>query len=139
MRSLKILALAAGSLLAVACAMEGDRPTSAAAMADGEASLAAAIRDRVAGAPERCINLALLRGDRILAGDAILFGGAGGSRLYVNRPGSRGCPLRDGLALVTRTPGSQLCRGEIVEIVDPVTGVTQGACTLSDFVPYERR
>jgi hypothetical protein len=59
-----------------------------------------------------------------------------GSRVYVNHP-SGGCSrLNDGFALVTRTPSTRLCRGDIAQVVDMHNGFTVGSCTLGDFVPY---
>jgi hypothetical protein len=58
--------------------------------------------------------------------------------IYVNRPAG-GCPeLRVGYALKTRTTSSQLCRGDIVEVFDPLNGFSSGACALGDFTPYRR-
>jgi len=41
-----------------------------------------------------------------------------------------------GKALVTRSFGSGLCRGEIARVVDNVAGFTTGSCSFGDFVPY---
>jgi hypothetical protein len=39
-------------------------------------------------------------------------------------------------ALVTRTPGSGLCRGDIAEVRDISDGISVGSCVFGDFVPY---
>lgn len=39
-------------------------------------------------------------------------------------------------ALLTKTSGSGLCRGDIGQIVDTHSGMTVGSCVLGDFVPY---
>ena len=63
----------------------------------------------------------------------------GSGTVYVNRP-SGGCVnLRSGYALRTSTTSTQLCRGEIATVFDPVSGAEWGSCALGDFVPYRRR
>ena len=41
-------------------------------------------------------------------------------------------------ALVTRTSGDGLCRGDIAEVKDLTNGITVGSCVLGDFVPYAK-
>lgn len=89
------------------------------------------------GPAQSCVQLRDLRGNRS-AGDAIVFEGQSSATLYVNRPAG-GCPSLDyGRALVTRTTTGQLCRGDIADIVDPVSHTNFGGCGLGDFVPYKR-
>ena len=108
------------------------------ARADSEARLATELaKYEQAGEPVACVPHTQLKGNRS-AGDAIIFDGTGG-RIWVNRPAG-GCPTLDhGRALQTRTSGSQLCRGDIATVFDPVSGTTWGGCGLGDFTPYERR
>jgi hypothetical protein len=132
----QIIALAAMAL-AAGCAASSPE-TEALARADGEAKLATALRDhQPAGPPVSCVPLRNLQGNRSAGEGAIVFGSNGG-RLYVNRPPA-GCPLLDhGRAISLRTTGSQLCRGDIVNVFDPVSGIDYGSCSLGDFTPYER-
>ena len=106
--------------------------------ADGEAKLATELRNyEQAGPPVSCVNQRDLGGNHS-AGDAIVFGGRTRSTLYVNRPAG-GCPdLNFGRALVIRTTSSQLCRGDIATILDPVSRTEFGGCGLGDFTPYRR-
>ena len=106
--------------------------------ADGEAKLAAELRNyEQAGPPVSCVSQRDLGGNRS-AGDAIVFGGRTSSTLYVNRPAG-GCPdLNFGRALVIRTMGTQLCRGDIATVFDPVSRSEFGGCGLGDFTPYRR-
>ena len=132
----QVIAFAA---LAFAAGCTADAETAAVARADGEATLAAELRNyEQAGAPVSCVNLRNLRGNRSAGEGAVIFDGPGG-RLWVNRPPA-GCPmLHSGNALQVRTPTGQLCRGEIVSVFDTGTGFHHGSCGLGDFTPYKRR
>ena len=132
----QIIALAALALAAGCAASAEDQSL---ARADGEAKLAAELRDhRPAGEPVTCVTLRNLGGNRSAGENAIIFEGQGG-RLWVNRPPA-GCPvLTHGRALNVRTTTSQLCRGDIVSVFDPLNGTDYGSCGLGNFEPYERR
>jgi hypothetical protein len=39
-------------------------------------------------------------------------------------------------ALVTRTTSTQLCRGDIAEVLDTAARIPIGGCVFGDFVPY---
>ncbi len=96
-----------------------------------------ALAGRSEGPAVSCINQRGLRGNRSLGEGVILFEGRGDT-LYVNRPAA-GCPVLDfGRALVTRTTSTQLCRGDIATVVDPISGFSHGSCALGDFTPYRR-
>ena len=43
-----------------------------------------------------------------------------------------------GNILVTRTPTTQLCRGDIATTVDSTSRIQTGACSFGDFIPYRR-
>lgn len=124
----QILALAALGL-AAACTAEGLEPTAA-----EEAELAGELRGLVAGETRACVPSRDLRGNRSVGG-AIVFEGAGDT-LWVNRPDVACTGIRHGRAISTSTTSSQLCRGDIVTIFDPVSGAQFGGCGLGDFTPY---
>jgi hypothetical protein len=96
-----------------------------------------ALAGRTAGPPTSCINLRDIRSSRIIDESAIIYEMS--SRLwYVNMPDG-GCPgLHPNRALVSRTPSTSLCRGDIVRIIDPPSPMTFGACGLGKFVPYTK-
>ena len=106
--------------------------------ANSEAQLAGELRGyEQAGPPVSCVSQRDLRGNRS-AGDAIVFDGNTRSMRYVNRPAG-GCPdLNFGRALVIRTTSTQLCRGDIATVLDPVSRAQFGGCGLGDFTPYRR-
>ena len=133
----QIVAIAALGLLAGTAAFASHGESRRDAGMDTETKLAKALRGyEQAGPAMSCVSQRSLGGNKSV-GDAILFHGTTG-RLYVNRPAG-GCPSMNlGRSLVTRTTSSQLCRGDIATVVDPVSGATYGGCGLGDFVPYKR-
>jgi hypothetical protein len=128
------LAVTAFALVA-GCAANDPVETSA----DAADALSAELRDfEQSGPPVSCVSLRNVRGNRSV-GDALVFEGQGSSQLWVNHPPG-GCPmLNHGRALQTRTSSSQLCRGDIATVFDPVSGASYGGCGLGDFTPYRRR
>jgi hypothetical protein len=103
-----------------------------------QASLTDTLAGYTAGPPVSCVNQRLLRDNRSYGEGVIVFSGITRSTLWVNRPAA-GCPeLRSSRALRTRTPSTQLCRGDIASVFDPVSGIEYGSCALGDFTPYRR-
>lgn len=128
-------AFLAGFALLGACTSE--RP--AEMVASDQTKLSAALAGyEQAGPPTSCVNLRDLRGNRSVGEGAIIFEGTSSATLWVNQPAG-GCPSLDfGRTLITRTTTSQLCRGDIATIVDPVAHIEYGSCGLGDFTPYRR-
>lgn len=131
---MKAIPVLAAALLAAGCAMEEEAlemsPTE-------EARLAEALEGRVRGEPQDCVPMRAVRGNRSIGDSAILFEGVGDT-VWVNRPAG-GCPSLDfGRSLLITTTMTQLCRGEIVSVIDPVSGTSFGGCGLGEFVPYRR-
>lgn len=92
---------------------------------------------RTAGTPASCITQSQIDSTVIFDSGAILYKMKGGPD-YLNTP-SPHCPnLRSDSAIISRTYSNQLCRGDILQIVDPTTGANYGGCPLADFVPYAR-
>jgi hypothetical protein len=132
----QILALAALSL-AAGCAASAD--SEANMRADTDVQLTRELANyRQVGEPVSCVNLRNVQGNHSAGEGAIIFQGVG-NRLWVNRPPS-GCPaLQTDRTLITRTPSTQLCRGDIVRVTDLTSGFDYGSCGLGNFTPYERR
>jgi hypothetical protein len=101
-----------------------------------EAQMAKALDGLTPGKPTSCIDLRDARGNESI-GNSILFR-ANRTLIYRNDPrgGCRGSAFTE--TLVTRTYGSQLCRGDVIRRVDLTSGFEGSACILSDFVPYRK-
>jgi len=134
---MKKLILIAAIALSAGCATASAEEV-AEMEANSEAMLAAELRNfEQAGPPVSCVSQRDLGGNRS-AGDAIVFDGNTRSMRYVNRPAG-GCPdINFGRALIIRTTSTQLCRGDIATVFDPVSRNEYGGCGLGDFTPYRR-
>lgn len=130
MRVLKLLLIALITASAVPLAAR-DRDNVA-----GEAALSRITERRDAGRPVDCINLRDIRSSEIVPNTAIVYRMNNGT-LFVNRPSGSGILDRDDI-LVTRTIGTQLCRIDIVNLVDRNSRMMSGSISLGDFVPYSR-
>ncbi|MBW0144104.1 hypothetical protein [Sphingomicrobium clamense] len=100
------------------------------------AKLQAALADKVAGEPEKCLRLDQTRNSQVIDEKHILF--KQGSTTYLNQPRMR-CPMIDnvGYALLIDPPvGSSICSGDIVKVFDTGTGQTVSGCSLGEFIPY---
>ena len=90
-----------------------------------------------AGAPMACLPHYSTARQTNISDNIILFRD-GGTIYRTDPPG--GCPgISTGrVALLTRNPTSQLCRGDLVQLVDTQSHMIVGSCTFGDFVPYKR-
>jgi hypothetical protein len=103
---------------------------------DPSVQLAKIIGDRVPGKPVDCINLSSITSSQIISGKAIIY--VVGNRLYVNEPRSGASSLEVDDILVTRTPGSQLCSIDTVNLVDRGSRFNRGFVSLGQFIPYAK-
>lgn len=129
MRRILLLAAAAAATIAPAAA-------GAARPVDREAQLARILRDRVAGEPVNCIDMSRVRSSQIVNDTALVYDA--GSIIYVNRPRSGADQLNRMDAQLLRTPIGRLCSIDVVQMIDPVSGMMTGLVFLGDFVPYRR-
>jgi len=104
--------------------------------AAGEAALSRITERRDAGKAVDCINLRDIRSSEIVPNTAIVYRMNNGT-LFVNRPSGGALLDRDDI-LVTRTIGTQLCRIDIVNLLDRNSRMMSGSIALGDFVPYSR-
>ncbi|HEY4145048.1 hypothetical protein [Pinirhizobacter sp.] len=108
----------------------------AASKHDPAAELAKVLEGRVAGAPVTCINLPQVQSSRVIDHTAIVYDF--GSTIYVNYPRGGADSLSSDDILVTKTPGTQLCKMDIVRMVDRSVGFPKGFVSLGPFIPYKR-
>jgi len=93
-----------------------------------------ALAGKVPGQPKSCLSR--FEADRMSTHDGLLLFRV--NRNLVYRNDANNCPnLREDDIIQTNLYGSsQLCRGDIFQIIDRTGGFTRGACALGDFVPY---
>ena len=125
--------------LAAACMSVPPAPQAQAAAADRQAAidaeLAQELAGKVPGDPVSCINTSRIRSSKHI-GDQTLLYEVSSKLVYRNDPVG-GCNGLDfGRALITRTPSTQLCAGDIARVADLQTGMETGGCAFSKWVPY---
>ena len=131
---MRIFLLAVGVIGLCACATASE-PTQRSASAQRQYDNLLA--GKVPGKAEKCLPTYRSNDMTIIDDDTILF--RDGRTVYVNHP-LGGCQslTRSGSALVTRNFGPQLCRGDLATVMDNSSGMTLGACSLGDFIPYRK-
>ena len=97
--------------------------------------LAKLLEGRVAGRPTSCVSTFGNSQMRILDKTALVYGS--GRTIWVNVPRNPEA-LDDDDILVTRQTGGQLCRLDIVNMIDRTGGFYRGFVALDDFVPYRK-
>ena len=132
---LSLLAAISGAILLPASSIAPAKPDGYSARSANK--LAKALAGRAAGAPVSCISNSRGSDMQVIDDNTILF--REGGTVYVQKP-SGGCHgLDSGYSLVTRLHGSsRLCRGQIGEVVDQVSGFAHSSCVFGDFVPYRK-
>lgn len=97
----------------------------------------AQLANRTPGKPVTCISEPQIDRTQTYATGDILYRMNDGT-IYLNHPDPQCSGLSPRTGLVTRTPSTQLCRGDIAQVVDFSTGFQYGSCALNDFVPYPK-
>lgn len=129
MRNLMLVAAVAGL---TACATASAPPQRT---ADDQARLDRLLAGKTPGEPRRCLPMYRTRDMVVIDDYTIVF--RDGRTIYINQPLGGCSRLGHGnYALVTRTFNSELCRGDIAQVVDPTSGVFAGSCAMGDFIPY---
>jgi hypothetical protein len=130
-----ISVLMAGAILA-SCTTGPPAPTRT---AQSQVEYQQLLTGKVAQAPISCLPHYQSGDMRVIDDNTIAFRN-GSSRVFVAHMQGGCSNLSQGHnALVTRQFGSaELCRGDIAQVVDTLSGFTVGSCVFGDFVPYVR-
>ena len=99
-------------------------------------ALPAALNGLVAGEPVPCIDLRAVRSTRITDEGAILFDT--GTTIYLNRAEGGLGPTHQYDTLLINLHHPRLCNVDVIDVIQPSTGVTTGTAFLRDFIPYAR-
>ena len=116
----------------------GPPPAPVALDAKQQARMAQLLGGKVAGAPQSCLPNWRTHNMTAIDDSTLIFQESPG-RVWVQKP-QNPCNLvsMGPYALVTRTTTGMLCRGDIAQVVDPLSGSNVGSCVMGDFVPYVR-
>ena len=100
-----------------------------------EADVARMLAGKTPGKPRLCLNQLDAQSSSVHDG-TVLFRVS--SRLVYRNDMDKCSLLRADDILVTHSYGSgELCRGDIVQVIDRTSRIGKGACTYGEFVPYQ--
>ena len=129
MKMLPLLLLPALAACGISAA---ERPRSERA----QTRLTRALDGKIAGEPRQCISR-FRRNELEIVDRNTLLSKNGRNLVYRNDP-EGGCGgLDPSRTIVTTSINGDLCRGDIVRVVDQTSGFLVGSCAFSDFVPYQ--
>lgn len=105
----------------------------------GQRAFEQLISQRVAGQPISCLPTYHQNDMSVIDGHSIAFRSTARTSYLVEF--TPGCELLDAghYALLSRQfGGTQLCRGDIQQVVDLSNNITVGSCTVAAIIPYTR-
>lgn len=100
------------------------------------AKLEKALEGRVPGEKVNCISQFTRANMTVISDNVLLY--RAGSVIYRNDLIGSCAGLTRGDTLITRSFGSQLCRGDIARTANLQAGFQTGSCALGDFTPYRK-
>ena len=96
------------------------------------------LEGRTAGEARSCINSNDQRHMTVISDDILIFASSRNAHtVYVNKPYG-GCANAEHNILSYKRSTSSLCKGEIIQLIDNLSGMTMGSCAFGDFVPYTK-
>jgi hypothetical protein len=123
--------LATVALLAIAAAPRDTRAEDA----KTQAALAKELAGLTAGPAQACISTFETRDSSVTSfGDTLVYRTAGRTRYVSHTSGCSG--VGGDNILITRSPSTQLCSGDIATTVDRTSRIQSGSCSLGEFTPY---
>lgn len=133
MRSISILV--AGAALA-SCTGVPPQPLRS---AQDQAHYLRLVEGKVAGRPQDCLST-FPTSDMTVIDESTIVYRRSGSQVYVGHMRDQCSNLGSpGYAMLTKQYGSaQMCRGDIVQVVDTSSGMLAGSCVLGGFTPFTR-
>ncbi|MEC3950846.1 hypothetical protein [Sphingobium sp. HWE2-09] len=99
------------------------------------AKLDRALAGKVAGEKTSCINREPQTNLTVISNNVLLYR-VSRTLVYKNELIGSCSGLTAGDTLITRSFGSQMCKGDMATTANLQNGITTGACALGDFVPY---
>lgn len=93
-----------------------------------------ALAGKVAGEPKNCLTR--FEADRMQVRDGVTLFRVNRKLVYVNDMNSCATLRSDDILQTNLYGTTQLCRGDIAQIIDRTGGFNRGACTFGSFVPY---
>jgi hypothetical protein len=130
MRPAALLLIAVSASACAGSAMSEPRTAKA------EQRLLTQLQGKVPGPPVSCLP-PYRANDMITIDDNTILFRESRNKVYRQEPPGGCSPMGSGgYTLVTRSIGSQMCRGDIVQVTDLRSGIIAGSCALGDFVPY---
>jgi hypothetical protein len=133
-----VIALLAAVLVA-SCAHTGGVKSSGAAQtqaAKDEAALAAELSGKIAGPAQECLRESDLGPNRFYGNGVLVFRSYAGGVVYVNRLLAPCTGVVYGRAVRITETIPQLCRGDVVTVIEPESGAEVGTCVVGEFTPY---
>ncbi|WP_242098206.1 MULTISPECIES: hypothetical protein [unclassified Sphingomonas] len=125
--------------LAACVQTPGERARAAQDQAAQQQKLATALAGLTPGEPTSCIDQIQLRsGSNVQAyGSTLVY--TVSPRLKYRTDTAGGCEgVGNDDILITSTPTTQLCRGDIARTVDRTSRFPNGSCSFGAFIPYRR-
>jgi hypothetical protein len=99
------------------------------------AKLDEALAGKVAGEKTSCINREPQTNLTVISNNVLLYR-VSRTLVYKNELIGSCSGLTAGDTLITRSFGSQMCKGDMATTANLQNGITTGTCALGDFVPY---
>ncbi len=110
----------------------------AAKVETGQEALARLTAGRIAGKPTDCINITMTPSGNSEKLEGLGMAYRQGTTWYINLFNGD-CPqLREDTILITKSYGSQLCRGDIAELRLSGANIPIGSCVFGNFTPYTK-
>lgn len=103
-------------------------------LSKGEARLAKLLEGREAGEPQNCIRS--FGQQRLMTIEETAYVYGRGRTIYVQRTTSPESIDRDDVLVVQRNNGSQICRLDVINTIEPISGFFTGVVRFEKFVPY---